>query len=119
MRILSQGNGKYDLQYENVVLEKMTDSNSIYAYTGTGQPFKVAQYSSVAKADKAMEMLKIAYAGKFITNADILDDFDGQLKELMKHGFGAVTIREFDDCKVEFNNLNGYFQFPSDEEVEG
>lgn len=49
MRILSQDNGKYDLPYENIVLEKMMDCNTIYAYTGTGQPFKMAVYSSPRK----------------------------------------------------------------------
>ena len=61
MRILSQGNRKYDLQYENVVLEKMTDSNAIYAYTGTGKPFKMASYSSPEKMGKAMDMLHEKY----------------------------------------------------------
>ena len=29
MRILSQDNGKYDLPYENIVLEKMVDRKSV------------------------------------------------------------------------------------------
>ena len=62
MRILSQDNGKYDLPYENIVLEKMVDCNTIYAYTGTGQPFKMAVYSSAERMDKVMEMLREQYA---------------------------------------------------------
>ena len=49
---------------------------------------------------------------------DIPDDFDKQLKELMKMGFGTVIVKETNKSRVEFNNLNGYFQFPKDEDVE-
>ena len=53
-----------------------------------------------------------------MTNADISDDFNEQLKELMKGGFGTVIVKDTNDSRVEFNNLNGYFQFPQDEDVE-
>ena len=79
---------------------------------------KLAEYSSKEKAEKAMEMLRTAYTGRFVTNADIPDDFEEQLKELMKGGFGTVIVNDRYDSRVEFNNLNGYFQFPKDEDVE-
>lgn len=64
-----------------------------------------------------MEMLRVAYAGKFITNADISKDFNETIKAAMKGGFGTVVVK--DTCEhVEFNNLNGYFQFPAEEELE-
>lgn len=93
MRILSQGNGKYDLPYEDIVLEKMTDCNTIYAYTGTGQPFKMAVYSSGKRMDKAMGMLRDRYTGK------------------------DETVFEFAHIKRSSTD-NFYFQFPSDDEVE-
>ena len=64
-----------------------------------------------------MEMLRIAYAGKFITNADIPKDFDETIKTAMKGGFGTVIVKDSCD-RVEFNNMNGYFQFPAEEELE-
>ena len=79
---------------------------------------EIASYSTEEKAEKAMEMLRNAYAGRFVTNGDIPDDFDEQLKELMKMGFGTVIAKETNESRVEFNNLNGYFQFPKDEDVE-
>lgn len=64
-----------------------------------------------------MEMLRVAYAGKFITNADIPDDFNETVKTAMKGGFGTVVVKDTCGC-VEFNNLNGYFQFLAEEELE-
>ena len=89
--------------------------------TGVAQlvdDMEIASYSTETKAQKAMEMLRTAYAGKFVTNADITDDFNERLKELMKGGFGTVIVKDTNDSRVEFNNLNGYFQFPQDEDVE-
>lgn len=120
MRIISQ-NREVDLPYEEAVVYFSDDSkeDDVFICAGFhGKVFNVANYTSKTKANKVMEMLRIAYAGKFITTANIPEDFDSQLKEVMKHGFGAVTFREFDDCKVEFNNLNGYFIFPQDDEIE-
>ena len=53
-----------------------------------------------------------------MTNANVPDDFNEQLKELMKGGFGTVIVKDTNDSRVEFNNLNGYFKFPQDEDVE-
>lgn len=93
MRILSQDNGKYDLPYENIVLEKMMDCNTIYAYTGTGQPFKMAVYSSFNKINKAMEMLHDRYTGR------------------------DEAVFEFAHVKRSSTD-NFYFQFPQDSEME-
>ena len=75
-------------------------------------------YSTESKAQKAMEMLRAAYTGRFVTNANVPDEFNEQLRELMKGGFGTVIFKDTNDSRVEFNNLNGYFQFPADEDVE-
>lgn len=93
MRILSQDNSKYDLLYENIVLEKMVDCNTVYAYTGTGQPFKMAVYSSTERMDKAMEMLHDRYTGR--------------------------DEAAFEFCHVKRSSTdNFYFQFPQDSEIE-
>ncbi len=121
MRILSQ-DGMIDVPYEKVIVQiSGNGDNSIIAYTNSeGEGYlNMAEYSTEAKAKRAMEMLRTAYAGRFITNADISEDFNEQLKELMKGGFGTVLVKDGNDGRVEFNNLNGYFQFPADDELEG
>lgn len=116
MRIISQ-DGTLDMPYEictvwcrgSVIMCDMCGDNTTKTVLAT--------YSTDKKAQKAMEMLRVAYAGKFITNADIPDDFNETVKTAMKGGFGTVVVK--DTCeRVEFNNLNGYFQFPAEEELE-
>lgn len=114
MRVISQ-HGNIDLPYEQIaVCHAMESVIALY----NGNKYVLGEYSSKEKSYKAMEMLRIAYVGKFITNADIPDDFNKQLKELMKGGFGTVIVKDTNDSRVEFNNLNGYFQFPHDDEIE-
>ena len=124
MRIISQ-DGTIDVPYEygslSVGVCKAEEiEHAVIKYRNVSSPngTKLAEYSSKAKAIKAMEMLRTAYTGRFVTTADVSDDFNEQLKELMKGGFGTVIVKDTDDSRVEFNNLNGYFQFPQDEDVE-
>lgn len=120
MRILSQDNGKYDLPYENIVLEKMMDCNTIYAYTGTGRPFKMAVYSSVEKMDKAMEMLHGAYCGvAYMKHADYeIADIDLS-KELEKKIREEMSKPHFLDVKINNPVIEcKIFQFPQDNEIE-
>ena len=124
MRLISQ-DGTFDVPYEQVVIQR--HSYGIYwlnknligvEVPGIYEDFKIASYSSEEKAIKVMEMLRTAYTGRFVTTVDVPDDFNEQLKELMKGGFGTVIVKDTDDSRVEFDNLNGYFQFPQDEEIE-
>lgn len=121
MRVISQ-DGTIDMPYEQVIIQRY--KKDIYFLNknliGVEQRFGdmvVATYSKEEKAKKAMEMLRVAYAGRFITNADVSGNFDETIKSLMKGGFGTVIIKDESD-RVEFSNLNGYFQFPEDEELE-
>lgn len=109
MRILSQDNDKYDLPYENIVLEKMMDCNTIYAYTGTGQPFKMAVYSSAERMDKAMDMLRNAYS----PNIEIKEPIQKEMPKT-RSGDWVWTVSE---PRVEVLD-NFYFQFPKDSEIE-
>ena len=130
MRIISQ-DGTIDIPYDYfslsispsmVISGKYEDKveASIYCHNlSSPKGTKLAEYSTMKKAEKAMEMLRTAYTGRFVTNADVPDDFNEQLKELMKGGFGTVIIKDTNDSRVEFYNLNGYFQFPQDEDVSG
>ena len=76
MRVISQ-DGKLDFPYENsVVFISLVDASEIRIVAiGDDDNVVIAKYSTEEKAKKAMEMLRIAYAGKFITNADIPEDF--------------------------------------------
>ena len=124
MRIISQ-DGMVDFPYENIAISTghRGDNKEFYIFANfvncaEQKPQILARYSTEKKAEKAMEMLRTAYTGRFVTNADVPDDFNEQLKELMKGGFGTVIVKDTNDSRVEFNNLNGYFQFPQDEDVE-
>ena len=117
MRLISQ-NGEIDVPYEMSAIRN-DDGLIILCMAGeTGKGSVIARYSTSEKAQKAMEMLRTSYTGRFMTNADISDDFEKQLKELMKGGFGTVIVKDTNDSRVEFDNLNGYFQFPQDDEIE-
>lgn len=114
MRIISQS-GRIDIPYEVAVV--YVEYESVIAKVGD-ERYAMGSYSTEEKAEKAMEMLRTAYTGEFVTNADISDDFNEQLKELMKGGFGTVIVKDTNDRRVEFDNLNGYFKFPQDEDVD-
>ncbi|WP_462364725.1 hypothetical protein [Roseburia inulinivorans] len=123
MRIISQ-DGTIDVPYEISSLSmavgkyENVEHAAIFCHnSSTAMGTKMAGYSSKEKAKKAMELLRTAYTGRFITNAEVSQDFEKEIKELMKGGFGTVMVRD-GDSRVEFNNLNGYFQFPTEEELE-
>lgn len=97
MRIISQDGG-IDLPYENVILESMCDCKCIFAHTGTGQPYRMAEYSTVEKMDKAMKMLRDCYTGSLYTDS---------------HYDMAAQANVTD---IVVNNV--MFQFPEDDEVE-
>ena len=117
MRIISQ-NGAIDVPYEMSSIRNEDNAIILNMVGETGKGSVIAIYRTSAKAEKAMEMLRISYTGRFVTNADIPEDFNERSQELMKGGFGAVIVKEMEDSRVEFNNLNGYFRFPKDEDVE-
>ena len=122
MRVISQ-DGTIDIPYEQCVIQRFEEkiyflNKNLVGVEQLVSDMEMASYSTEEKAEKAMEMLRTAYTGRFVTNADISDDFNEQLKELIKGGFGTVIVKDTDDSRVEFNNLNGYFQFPKDEDVE-
>lgn len=97
MRILSQ-DGKFDFPYERICLE-VSDSGKVFAQgdvwgTATDNNYiEVANYSTEAKARKAMEMLHDRYTGK------------------------DETVFEIAHIKRSSTD-NFYFQFPYDDEVE-
>ena len=94
MRVISQ-HGNVDLPYEQIaVCHAMESVIALY----NGNKYVLGEYSSKEKSYKAMEMLRIAYVGKFITNADIPDDFNKQLKELMISYL--ISLKKEEDSKA-------------------
>lgn len=122
MRVISQ-DGTIDVPYEISSFSMAVgeydgvEHAAIYCYNSSMTAAKMAEYNSEEKAKKAMELLRTAYTGRFITNAEVSQDFEKEMKELMKGGFGTVIVKDSCD-RVEFNNLNGYFQFLTEEELE-
>lgn len=122
MRIISQ-DGMIDVPYENFVFG-ITQDNYIVAIRDTvARPEElakgaVAKYSTKAKAKKAMEMLREAYAGLPIVmqNIEISEDVAEMFQKLKKQGF-CIQTADNEPSKVEYVN-NRYFQFPADDEVE-
>lgn len=129
MRILSQDIamiGVFDIPYETAMISMskyMEGRYRIYAqgtFVGntTDDNFVlIAEYSTEAKAKKAMEMLRKAYTGMplVMQNIEISEDVAEKLKEWNKQG---IIVQAGKESKVEYLN-NGYFQFPADEDVEG
>ena len=87
------------------------EMSAIYRYGGVifaymGKEFVIAKYRTPEKAQKAMDMLRLASAGVLVAK-NVPDDLDEQLKELR-----TVIAKNTNDSRVE------YFQFPKDEDVE-
>lgn len=109
MRIVSQC-GEINLPFEMSAIYRY--GGVIFAYMGgeTGKEFVIAKYITPEKAQKAMEMLRVASSKILVLNANVPDDLDEQLKEL------RAVIADI----TRYTNYSGveYFQFPKDEDVE-
>lgn len=120
MRLISQ-NGNLDIPYEQVAIQRFKEKIYFLNKNLTGveqliDDMEIASYSTEAKAIKAMEMLRDAYAGKLICqNVDLSDD---KVVEIMKNwNMGAITVANTDATRVDYIN-NTVFRFPKDEEIE-
>ena len=113
MRVISQ-NGKFDLPYENLAI--FVEYENVIARF-ENERHLLGQYSSEAKAIKAMEMLREAYVGMPIVmqNVTIPEDVEKEFERLKKCGIMVRT--ENQPSKVDFIN-NIIFQFPKDSEIE-
>lgn len=121
MRVISQ-DGTMDFPYDNSLVflhENSIKRNTcveIQLYGGT-EIDAAAEYSSKAKAIKAMEMLREAYTSIPIVmqNVDVSEDMEKEFERLKK--CGVIVRAENQPSKVDFIN-NAIFQFPKDDEVE-
>lgn len=118
MRIISQ-DGMYDFPYDNTCISlDIRNKNKIIAWSfcSDNEVIYIATYSTEHKALKAMEMLRDAFAGKFVfKNIDLDDRVLELLKEWKSKG---IVVKTNDDTQdVQYIN-NDIFQFPKDEEIE-
>ena len=123
MRVISQ-NGTIDVPYDyfslSVASGKYEDVEVAYIYChnlSSPNGTKLAEYSTKAKAIKAMEMLRETYIGMPIVmqNVDISEDMEKEFERLKKCGIMVQTKNQ--PSKVDFIN-NAVFQFPQDDEIE-
>lgn len=77
MRLISQ-DGTFDVPYDQVVIQRYSDGiywlnkNLIGVESGIYEDFKIASYSSEAKAIKAMEKLRENYKNSTLYKEDFL-----------------------------------------------
>ena len=123
MRVISQ-DGTIDVPYEtgslNMICVELVEpkhTNIYYHHSSIGVAIKIAEYSTEAKAIKAMEMLREAYIGMPIVmqNVDVSEDMAKEFERLKK--CGIMVRAENQPSKVDFIN-NAVFQFPQDDEIE-
>lgn len=117
MRILSQEglNMDYDIPYEQACLnisKKGEKSFRVYAWhilsDWDDECYLMAEYSSLEKTRKAMEMLREEYVG--MPNIRRMNDLYGRFKHAGRKDF---------ELFIEHMVLKkDYFQFPADDEVE-
>lgn len=115
MRIISQ-NGTIDMPYDMCCVWRQEEV--IYCRAiGSDDNVTMATYSSEDKAEKAFEMLRVAYISMPIVmqNVDVSEDLAKEFERLNK--CGVVVQVENQPSKVEYIN-NAIFQFSQDDEIE-
>lgn len=115
MRVISQ-DGMIDVPYELTAIRTERETVLMCMAGNTGKGSILATYSTEAKAIKAMEMLREAYAGKMIfLNIDLSDEALEMLENWKIQGLSIANSYQ----KPRFEYIsNTVFQFPKDDEIE-
>lgn len=109
MRVISQ-DGKIDMPYEEVIIQRFKSriyflNKNLTGVESLSDDMRIAEYSTEAKAIKAMEMLKRAYENNMfyhcMANTKRFEEAQSILSE-----------EQFRKATTE------YFQFPQDDEIE-
>lgn len=121
MRVISQ-DGTLDMPYEEVIIQRFRSriyflNKNLTGVESLRDDMQIAEYSTEAKALKAMEMLREAYIGMpiIMQNVDISENMAKKFERLKK--CGVIVQAENQPSKVDFIN-NAIFQFPQDDEIE-
>lgn len=120
MRVISQ-DGTIDIPYEEVIIQRFRSriyflNKNLTGVESLSDDMQIAEYSTEAKALKAMEMLRKAYAGKPKLNVDEIPNLAPQ-EFGEKLGVGDILLCDKVNADVSFSS-NYYFQFPQDDEIE-
>lgn len=116
MRIISQ-NGTIDMPYDMCCVWRQEEV--IYCRAiGSDDNVTMATYSSENKAEKAVEMLRIAYIGMPVVmqNVEITDELKKQFDNSLRTGIILLNEKE-EAPKIDLLD-NSVFRFPKAENVE-
>ena len=115
MRVISQ-DGTMDVPYEtgsfNMICAELVESkrtNIYYHHSSIGVAIKIAEYSTEAKAIKAMEMLREQY-GKL----EVMKVLASGTAEYMEKALATDVMIKHYNTYCDMN----VFQFPQDDEIE-
>lgn len=109
MRVISQ-DGTLDIPYEEVIIQKFRSriyflNKNLTGVESLSDDMQIAEYSTEAKAIKAMETLRKAYENnEFYHYMSAADVFGKAVSYLSNEELKEVTAE--------------YFQFPQDDEIE-
>lgn len=108
MRIISQG-GNADLPYEEIAL-CMACEDIVARHND--KEYLMARYSTMKKAENAMEMLHKSYIGMPVVAVKDVEMDVKMIADSIRNGF--IQPMTLNEPKVECD----IFQFPQDEDVE-
>lgn len=120
MRVISQ-DGTIDMPYEEVIIQRFGSriyflNKNLTGVESLSDDMQIAEYSTEAKAIKAMEMLREAYTGKPKLNVNEIPNLTPQ-EFGEKLGISDILLCDKTNADVSFSS-NYYFQFPQDDEIE-
>lgn len=120
MRVISQ-DGTMDMPYEEVIIQRFKSriyflNKNLTGVESLSDDMQIAEYSTEAKAIKAMEMLREAYTGKPKLNIDEIPNLTPQ-EFGEKLGTDYILLYDKTNADVSFSS-NYYFKFPQDNEIE-
>lgn len=123
MRVISQ-DGTIDVPYEQVIIQRFQKdiyflNKNLVGVEQLVSDMVVAKYSTEEKANKAMEMLRIAYTGSItmFQNVEPTEEVNEVFKKCNTQVIYASLDNQPSEIKFE-NRQNFYFQFPTEEELE-
>lgn len=112
MRIISQEGFCYqDIPYEHSAFYMSTSGTHIYANCN-GVVYSLAEYSTVEKAEKAMQKLHEYYLGIYATH---MSEFEGD--ESFLNSIGIYKTSENGDYAYKLPAGERIFRFPQDDEL--
>lgn len=113
MRVISQ-DGTIDMPYEEVIIQRFRSriyflNKNLTGVESLSDDMQIAEYSTEAKATKAMEMLRDQYKG-----LEVFKVLASGTTEHMEKSFNSDELKEYIRAYHDIN----VFQFPQDDEIE-